>query len=67
MSEEALFCEAFDAGAIAGGEGGGATWPARLLRLLPHPGPGGNEQTMRANSTGMHTHLPHGAVWDDAS
>jgi hypothetical protein len=37
VSDEALFCEVFDEGTIAGGEGG-ATWPARLLRLLPQPG-----------------------------
>jgi hypothetical protein len=44
VSDEALFCEVFDAGTVAGGEGGGVTWPARLLRLLPQPGPGGYEQ-----------------------
>lgn len=42
-SDEALFSEVFDAGTIAGGEGG-ATWPVRLLRLLPQPGFGGHEQ-----------------------
>jgi hypothetical protein len=33
VSKGALFCEVFDAGAIAGGEelGRSATWPARLL------------------------------------
>ena len=43
VSNEALFCKVFDAD--RGREGGCATWPARLLRLLPHPqpGPGGHE------------------------
>jgi len=40
VSDEAQFCEVFDARTIAGGEGGGATWPARLLRQLPQPQPG---------------------------
>lgn len=35
ISKEAQFCEVFDVGTIAGGEGGGPTWPARILRLLP--------------------------------
>ena len=43
VSDEALFCEVFDVDAIARGERG-ATWPVRLLRLLPQPGPGGHEQ-----------------------
>ena len=39
VSDETLFCEVFDAGAIAGGGcERGATWPARLLRLLPQSG-----------------------------
>jgi hypothetical protein len=35
VSDEALFCKVLDAGMIAGGEGGGGTWPARLLRCCP--------------------------------
>ena len=46
VSDEALFYEVFDADTRAG-VGGGATWPARLLRLLPQPGPGGHEQGHR--------------------
>ena len=42
VSDEALFCEVFDAGAIAGGgREGSATWSARLIRLLlPRSGTG---------------------------
>jgi hypothetical protein len=63
VSDEALFCEVFDAGTIAGGEGGGATWPARLLRLLPQPGPGGHEQG-REHEERPHAHslAPRGLV-----
>lgn len=44
VSDEALFCEVFDASRVPGGEGGRVSWPARLLRLLPQSGPGGHEQ-----------------------
>jgi hypothetical protein len=57
VSDEALFCEVFDAGTIAGGERGCVTWPARLLRLLPQPGSGGHEQHPHA-----HPLTPQGRV-----
>ena len=44
VSDDALFCEIFDAGTMAGGERGVVTWSARLLRLLPQPGSGVHEQ-----------------------
>jgi hypothetical protein len=58
VSDEALFCEAFDAGSIARGEGGGATWPARLTRLLPQVGQG-HEHEQRPHA---HPLAPRGRV-----
>jgi Protein of unknown function (DUF1365) len=63
VSDEALFCEVFDVGTITGGEGGGVTWPAILLRLLPQPGPGGHEQG-HEHEQHLHAHplAPRGRV-----
>ncbi len=62
VSDEALFCKVFDAGAIAG-EGDDATWPTRLLRLLPQPGSTETNRAMSTNSTRTRTPLHRGAVW----
>ena len=65
VSDEALFYEVFDAGTkAAAGEGGGAAWPARLLRLLPQPGPGVHEQRHDEHEQRPHAHplAPRGCV-----
>ena len=58
VSDEALFCEVFDAGVIAGGEREGVTWPGRLLRLLPRTGRDGRA----IRHAHAHPLLPQGRV-----
>jgi hypothetical protein len=57
VSDEVLF----DAGAIAG-KGEDATWLTRLLRLLPQPGSGGNEQGHEHEQHPHYSLAPRGRV-----
>jgi hypothetical protein len=60
VSDEALFCEIFDAGAIAEG---GTTWSARLIRLLlPRSGAGGDEKGNELEQQHSHPLVPRGHV-----
>jgi Protein of unknown function (DUF1365) len=63
VSDEALFCEVFNAGAIAGEWGeGGATWSARLIRLLlPRSGTDGDEKG-HEHELHLHPLAPRGHV-----